>query len=238
MTANRPRVLRGAFVEYGISLPPLAVVFQFNPVTLQRSRSLGFRPPNETLSMPGRDADGDTLRVERNQDLRDWHSRAGDLDEIREQQIVTVGEESLSFELRLDATDGLDAGDPLAERFGIAPALSTLELMTYPKEGGVLGEALGSLLGEAPGYQFHAPENPPLVLFVWGVQRVLPVNITGLTISETEFDIVLNPVRATVQVALSVIEGPSSVFRFTRAAKEAMAVVNSARAVTELEVPG
>ncbi len=26
-----PKILRGAFIEYGISLPPLFVVFQFNP---------------------------------------------------------------------------------------------------------------------------------------------------------------------------------------------------------------
>ena len=35
---NQPKVLRGAFVEYGLSLPPLVVVFQFNPLQLSRSR--------------------------------------------------------------------------------------------------------------------------------------------------------------------------------------------------------
>jgi hypothetical protein len=28
---NKPKILRGAFVEFGLSLPPLFVVFQFNP---------------------------------------------------------------------------------------------------------------------------------------------------------------------------------------------------------------
>ena len=32
--ANRPKILRGAFVEFGISIPPLIVVFQFNPLTV------------------------------------------------------------------------------------------------------------------------------------------------------------------------------------------------------------
>src|SRR5690606_22674403 len=33
---NQPKILRGAFVEYGLSIPPLFVVFQFNPVQLSR----------------------------------------------------------------------------------------------------------------------------------------------------------------------------------------------------------
>src|SRR6266851_9690294 len=43
---NKPKILRGAFVEYGLSIPPLFVVFQFNPVQLTRNRSLSFSPPN------------------------------------------------------------------------------------------------------------------------------------------------------------------------------------------------
>ena len=48
--SNKPKILRGAFVEWGLSLPPIIVVFQFNPVELQRSRSLSFRAPNETVT--------------------------------------------------------------------------------------------------------------------------------------------------------------------------------------------
>ena len=40
---NQPKISRGAFVEYGLSIPPLAVVFQFNPLQLSRSRSQSFR---------------------------------------------------------------------------------------------------------------------------------------------------------------------------------------------------
>ena len=43
---NKPRILRGAFVEFGLSLPPLVVVFQFNPLQLTRNRSLTFTAPN------------------------------------------------------------------------------------------------------------------------------------------------------------------------------------------------
>ena len=43
---NKPRILRGAFVEFGLSLPPLVVVFQFNPLQLTRNRSLTYAVPN------------------------------------------------------------------------------------------------------------------------------------------------------------------------------------------------
>jgi len=233
----RPKVLRGAFVEYGLSLPPLAVVFQFNPEQLQRSRSLSFEAPNEVLSCPGRD-DGEPSRYERPQELRKWHAGRADLKTIREQQTVSVGEETLAFEIRLDATDALDAGDEVAARFGVAPTLSTLELMTYPKGAGVLSEALATVLGTKKGYQFGPEENPPLVLFIWGTQRVLPVNINSMSIVETEFDWSLNPIRATVSVSLTVIEGRNAAFRFTQGAKEAMSLINTAQIVTNLDIPG
>ena len=37
--SNQAKILRGAFVEFGISLPPLIVVFQFNPLTITRTRT-------------------------------------------------------------------------------------------------------------------------------------------------------------------------------------------------------
>ena len=42
---NKPRILRGAFVEFGLSLLPLVVVLQFNPIQLTRNRSLTFAVP-------------------------------------------------------------------------------------------------------------------------------------------------------------------------------------------------
>jgi hypothetical protein len=237
---NRPRILKGAFVEYGLTIPPLVVVFQFNPVQLQRNRSLSFRAENEVIasrtpSGPGQPTE--VRRVEQPQGLREWHARFEDLSEIRENQIVSIQEESLNFELRLDASDALDVGNPVAEGFGIAPALSTLELMTHPKGESTLTEALGSLLGTS-GFRAPKAENPPLVLFIWGVQRVLPVNINSLAITETEFDTMLNPVRASVAVSLTVIEGRNSFFKFSKTAKEVMAVLNVANVVTDIVIPG
>ena len=42
--SNQSKLLKGAFVEYGLSIPPLIVTFQFNPITI--SRSMG----NEAVS--------------------------------------------------------------------------------------------------------------------------------------------------------------------------------------------
>lgn len=237
---NRPKVLRGAFVEPGISFPPLVVLFQFNPVELRRNRTLSFSAPNDVVKCPtpADDGAGGERRVERQPDLREWHGRYDDLEDIRENQIVTVAEESITFELRLDATDDLDRGNPLAQQFGIAPRLAVLEQMTSPKDEGVLGEALGSLLGRAAGHTFTGGSRPPLVLFIWGVQRVLPVNLTSLSITETEFDTQLNPVRASVSVGLTVIEGPNALFTYSKTAKEVMAVLNLANLVTDVAIPG
>jgi hypothetical protein len=180
---------------------------------------------------------GEVRRIEQPRDLRQWHALFSDLEELRRQQIVTIQEETLSFELRLDATDALDTGNPIAEGFGIAPALSTLELMTQPKGEGVLTEAVASLLG-APGLRAPGPQNPPLVLFIWGVRRVLPVNINSLAITETEFDARLDPVRATVNVNLTVIEGQNAFYKFTKTTTEEMSVLNLANQVTDIVIPG
>jgi hypothetical protein len=234
---NRPKILKGAFVEYGLTVPPLFVLFQFNPVQLQRNRSLSFRTRNEDFWFPSPGEPGSagaTRRFEGPGGLRKLHAELDDLSEVRDNQIVTVQEETLDFELRLDATDALDAANPIAVGFGVAPALSTLELMTYPKGESVLAEALGI----SESLAFTKPENPPLVLFIWGVQRVLPVNINSLAITETEFDTLLNPVRASVAVSLTVIEGKNSFFRYSKTAKEVMSVLNVANVVTDIVIPG
>ncbi len=238
---NRPRILKGAFVEYSKSVPPLIVPFQFNPEQLQRNRSLSFDAPNKNVFQWDRGEAGAGSQYrwsEQSQDLREWHQQFDDLDHIREYQIVSVQEETLNFDLRLDATDALDAGKRIAERSGVAPALSTLELMIYPKGESVRLEPLRSPRGDAPTYWFAHPDNPPLVLFIWGVQRVLPVNINSLAITETEFDTLLNPVRASVTVNLTVIEGKNSFFKYSKGFKEAMSVLNVVNMVTDIVIPG
>ncbi|MCK5230296.1 MAG: hypothetical protein KAR13_08525, partial [Desulfobulbaceae bacterium] len=163
-----------------------------------------------------------------------------DLLEIQEGQQVSVQEESISFEIRLDATDKLNEGDAITEQFGIAPQLATLELMIHPKDESLLGAALGSLLGSSGGFSFTRGENPPMILFIWGRKRVLPVNINSMNITETEFGTDLNPIRATVSVSLTVIEGPNMPYTYSKAMKEAMSVLNLANItdIADVVIPG
>lgn len=223
--SNTPKIIKGAFVEYGLSIPPLFVVFQFNPLQVQRSRNLSFRYNSSEDEESG---------------LRQFHKEEADLLKVQERQRVQVGEENISFQLRLDATDKLNDGDVITQGFGILPQLSTLELMVHPKEEGVLGQALGSLLGSSNGFSFTRKPNPPLVLFIWGLKRVLPVNITNISIDETEFNTNLDPIRATVDVSLTVIEGANPLYTYSKAAKEVASVLNLANIgdIANVVIPG
>jgi hypothetical protein len=58
------------------------------------------------------------------------------------------------------------------------------------------------------------------------------VNITSMTITETDFSAALNPIRASVAVALSVIEGANLPYRYTRASAEVLSALNLARAAS------
>src|SRR5512136_2406783 len=98
--SNKPKILRGAFVEYGLSIPPLFVVFQFNPLQLTRNRSLtygvpGWRQRGETAE--GQAATGEARQVS----LRRFHQEYDDLTDLRDAQVVTVQEESIGFGIRL-----------------------------------------------------------------------------------------------------------------------------------------
>lgn len=241
--SNKPKILRGAFVEYGLTIPPLIVPFQFNPVQLTRNRSLSYSVPSEPPVEPveGETEESRTRRtVARQTSLRQFHGREefSDLTELQRRQVVNVQEESISFEIRLDATDKLNEGDTITEQFGIAPQLATLELMVYPKSESLLGELL-SLLSPS-GFSFTRGGNPPMILFIWGRKKVLPVNITSMSVTETEFSTDLNPIRATVTVSLTVIEGRSAFYLYSKAMKEAMSVLNLANLanIANVVIPG
>jgi hypothetical protein len=229
---NKPRILRGAFVEFGLSLPPLFVVFQFNPLQLTRNRALTFGFPGAPKA--------DQASAASQRTLRQFHGGFSNLTDLQKQQLVSVQEQTIGFDIRLDATDKLDEGDTITEQFGIAPQISTLELMTYPKEESLLGAAVSALLGKPKGFSFTRGANPPMVLFIFGRKRVLPVNINALNITETEFSTDLNPIRATVAVNLTVIEGKSVPFLYSKAMTEAMSVLNLANItdIANVVVPG
>lgn len=239
---NAPKILRGAFVEYGLSIPPLFVVFQFNPVELSRNRTLSYGPQNgaaasSTTTESATGSGGQTGC----RSLRDFHEDTPDLLDVQAQQTVRVQEETISFDIRLDATDKMEAGDPIAATFGVLPQLSTLELMVHPKADSLLGAAVDALLGlDEDGFSFSKKPNPPLILFIWGHKRVLPVNITSMNITETEFSTLLDPIRATAAVSMTVIEGSNPFYTYSKIAKEISSVLNLANIadMANVVIPG
>jgi hypothetical protein len=145
--------------------------------------------------------------------------------------------ESYSFTLRVDATDQLASSNPIAAASGVLPALSALELLMVPK--GSLSIDLFNLGGGKKPH-LHPPDQLPTILFFWGPFRILPVNITSLSITETEYDPLLNPVRAEVTVNLQVLT-PSQIakdatfaqgaYKYSQGVKEVMAALNLANAL-------
>jgi hypothetical protein len=136
-------------------------------------------------------------------------------------------EETVRLEVEVDAADQLEQGDAGAAQLGVYPALSRLELLLYPSSSLVIANEVLTALGVI---EVVAPE-APLTLLVWGPKRVLPVRMTGFTITEEAFDPNLNPIRAKVALDLMVLNyhdlGLVSVggalFMAHQAAKESMA---------------
>jgi hypothetical protein len=202
-------VLKGAFLKLDAGLLgglPNIILFQFNPETVSRTPS---------IPVPPQAPDGSGAR--------DSQSQPGE------------PTEQISFSLRLDATDRLAEGDPIAAASGILPALSALELLLYPGSPPALDLSLGGVGGSQP-YQMP-PLKLGIVLFFWGPLRILPVAVTSLSIQETEYDQLLNPIRAEVGVTLSVLTPAMlaasrkleiGVYRYTQKAKEVMAALNLA----------
>jgi hypothetical protein len=194
---NQPRLTRGALVDIDLTVvPPLFVPFQFNPETVQRRRSVSVR---DTAALQG-------------------HAQTAPPGQtLGESQSTTTDAETISFDIRLDATERLGEGDPLTGRFGVLPELSALEMMSTPRASTPFAAQLG-LSGD---FGFGGRETTPVVVFVWGRFRVYPVRLTELSINETEYDPALNPTRVIASVTLQVLEGGNVYSRFTTARRVA-----------------
>jgi hypothetical protein len=217
-------LLRGALIEYSggpIGPIPNVVIFQFNPESLSRSLQIPRRPTGAT-----------------------------------QRETTQAGEktfEQITFKAHFSAADMLDEGKVLAEMFGIGPQLAALEKMVLPssKLAGLIGAAIDAIGDALGGGGSDAPAQPipretyPRILFIWGLTRVLPVTIDSMSISELEYDAVLNPLRAEVDITLSVIAVDDcsddvlakGALEYSTIAKEAQAVanlVNTAEQVVEL----
>ena len=109
--------------------------------------------------------------------------------------------ETISCDIEIDATDLLAAQDQTTMTYGIAPQLSTLELLVYPSSAVLIANEVLSLIGTIE----ILPMSSNLTLFAWGTNRVTPVRLTGIEISEEAFDPQLNPIRAKVSLSMRVL---------------------------------
>jgi hypothetical protein len=109
--------------------------------------------------------------------------------------------ETIKCDVEIDATDQLAVGDPVTVSLGIQPQLSALELLVYPASSVLIANEVLSLLGTIE----ILPMDSALTVFAWSAQRITPVRITDLDITEEFFDPQLNPIRAKVSLGMRVL---------------------------------
>lgn len=192
-------VLKGALISFmpspGLGLPslPNVIIFQINPETITH----GWTEP----SAP-----------QQGQDAKIKYSPLA---------VAGVPGESFSFTLMLDsdeqqadvATDPVGAG--LAIVSGVYTRLAALELLQFPANppsssliGGVSAAASAAGAGQSAS-DSQSTQVPigevPVVLFIWGPMRIVPVRVTALSVTEKLFDSLLNPTHVEAQLTLTVL---------------------------------
>ena len=216
-----PFLMKGAMIEYGSDfLGPLpnVVIFQFNPETLTRAIQIPPRPSGAAA-----------------------------------RETTQAGEtpiEKITLKAQFSAADGKGTGNVLATTLGVGPRLAALEKMVNPasKLSGLIGaaiDAIGGALGAGGGdepRQVIPREKFPRILFIWGPFRVLPVVIESMSISELQYDFLLNPIQADVNIglAVNVIDNCSDdmvgkgALEYSNMAKDAQAMLNLANTIEQI----
>lgn len=120
----------------------------------------------------------------------------------RETKLTGPPGEEITLKIEIDAADQLEkpSENASAVLLGINPQLAALEIMLYPKSKTVIAR---TILAQAGAVEVTSDE--PFTLFVWGPSRVLPVRITSFSITEQQYDPVLNPIAAEVSLTLEVL---------------------------------
>jgi len=225
-------VLKGALVEFMPTFLPVPVpnviVFQYNPETMSHQW---------TQPMPA--------------------TRAGS-EASNPLAVRGTPGETFSFTIAMDARDEIaDGSTPaaaLAMASGIYSRLAALEMLLYPASPGrpgltgtVTAGIAAALSGAATGPVRTIPQSVlPMTLFIWGIGRIVPVRVTGLSITEQLFDAALNPIHAEAQLSFQVLtpaelaaaSADDSVlgrlatvaYKYTLALRQALAVANLANA--------
>lgn len=214
-----PKLLKGAFVqlvEEIVGVVPNVIVFQYNPEKLSR-------------------------------ELTPWNPFEVDQTQ-RGAQAPNVQpfdpKESFTLTLELDAADALEEGQTVAVATGVADRLAALKKLVLPSEG-LLGDLLASAQSLVGGGAAQATRpTVPIVLFVWGPGRILPVRITRFSVEETLHSPALFPLQAQVSLGLEVLTPDVfkcrnglavglavAAYEFSKLQEDALAVANIANTV-------
>lgn len=187
--------------------------------------------------------------------------------------IRNVPGESFSFTIMMDANDTIADGSAvtagLAQASGVYSRLAALEMLLYPTNafgGGLLNtvSAVASVSGGGvcgcgsasvgvPASTTASRSVPqsqvPIVLFVWGPGRIVPVRIENLTITEKLYDSILNPIHAEAQLGLKVLtpeelnvisgqdaltEIAKTAYTYSQGLRQALAIANLANATESI----
>jgi hypothetical protein len=199
-TTISSKIAKGALVQLTEALltpVPNVIVFQYNPEQLSRTLT-PYAPPPDQASTAQNAGSGDTS------------------------QPYDPGE-TINLVIEFDAIDDLEKPDahPVAVSAGIADRIAAVESLLYPAAGqGLLSNAVASLGGAAAnavggalgiGAPAAAPASRPqvpIVLFVWGPGRMVPVRISSFQVEEQLFSATLFPIRAKLTVGLTLL-GPA-----------------------------
>ena len=198
---------RGMLFEYGLTVPPLALIFDFNPQSITRSR---------TVTIRNGEAPGN----------RTGYDFRSPLETSRVAQGVEMAAESFSIDILLDATDKMNAGDPIVAQFGVQPQIDTLRSMVEPKAQGPGGVKTLASLNLAGARAFERQETASVLIFGWGMQ-LLPVFLTGVGQKEALHLPNLMPYRAEMNLTMQVIESANPFYLADKVRQTAMTALNA-----------
>lgn len=109
--------------------------------------------------------------------------------------------ETIKLDAEIDATDALEAAQSPTTTQGLHPQIAAIESLVHPASSDLF--AANAVAGS--GSLEIAPAMSPLSIFVFGPNRIVPVRITELSITEEAFDTALNPIRAKLSLGLRVL---------------------------------
>jgi hypothetical protein len=113
--------------------------------------------------------------------------------------------ETIKLDAEIDVTDQLELPDSgqnrIAVQLGLYPQMAALETLIYPSSDQLLGN---DRLARAGTLEI-VPMETALTLFIWSQNRIVPVRVTELSITEEAFGPDLNPIRAKVSLGMRVL---------------------------------